>query len=144
MPNDCGNTVSIIGHEQDLNLFEERQLAFSHFFPAPQDAGIEWCYQNWGTKWDPYHITVERNGPNGIDFNFTTAWSPPIPFLRHLLALYPTCWIKLTYSEPMMMFAGVWIGYMKNGELKEKGLDWCEPLPVLTTDGKVLCELEED
>jgi hypothetical protein len=42
------------------------------------------------------------------------------------------------------MYAGIWIGYMKKGELKERDLDWIEPMAVLTTDGKVLCDFEED
>ena len=40
--------------------------------------------------------------------------------------------------------AGGWIGYMKNGILKERDLDWIEPMAELTTDGKVLCEIGED
>jgi len=144
MPNNCGNTVYIIGPEQDLNLFAEKQLAFSYFHPAPQNTDIEWCYENWGTKWDPYDIVIERNGPNGIEFNFTTAWSPPIPFLTHLLAQYPSCWMKLTYGEPMVMVAGIWIGYMKNGVLKEKTLNWLEPLAMLTTEGKLLIDLDDE
>ena len=122
MPNNCGNTVTIIGHEEDLNVFEEKQLAFSHFYPAPENADINWCHEHWGTKWDPYDLTVKRNGENGIEFRFCTAWAPPIPFLKHLLAQYPRCWIKLQFCEPMMMYAGVWIGYMKNGILKERDL----------------------
>lgn len=144
MPNNCGNTVTIIGHKEDLDLFAEKQLAFSHFYPPPENAEADWCNEQWGTKWDPYDITIERNGPNGIEFNFSTAWSPPIPFLKHLLKQYPRCWIKITYGECMAMFAGIWIGYMKKGELKERDLDWIEPMAVLTTDGKVLCDFEED
>jgi hypothetical protein len=140
MPNDCGNTVTIIGHKEDLDLFEEKGLAFSYFCPMPQDGDIDWCIKNWGTKWDPYDLTSERNGPNGLEFNFNTAWAPPIVFLKNLLLQYPRCWIKITYGDCMMMFAGVWIGYMKNGELKEKSLNWTEPMAMLTTDGEVMCE----
>ena len=145
MPNDFGNTVTIIGHKEDLDLFEEHQLSFSYFSPCPvQEEVVDWCYENWGTKWDPYDITIERNGENGIEFRFSTAWSPPVPFLKHLLTQYPRCWIKLQFGEPMMMYAGIWIGYMKNGQLKERDLDWIEPLAMLTTDGKVLCEFDEN
>ena len=144
MPNDCGNSVTIIGHKEDLDVFEEKQLAFSYFYPAPENNTIEWCYEHWGTKWDPYGLTVHRNGDNGIFFNFATAWAPPIPFLKHLLTQYPRCWIKITYSEPEMMFGGVWIGYMKHGLLKERAMDWMEPLPMLTTKGEILMELRDD
>ena len=144
MPNSCGNTVTIVGHEEDLDLFAEKQLAFSFFYPAPENADSNWCNEHWGTKWDPYHITIERNGPNGIEFNFSTAWAPPIPFFKHLLTQYPRCWMKLTYGEPMMMVSGIWIGYMKNGTMKERMLDWIEPMAMLTTDGKVMCDYEED
>jgi Ferredoxin-like domain in Api92-like protein len=140
MPNNCENRVTIIGHKEDLDLFEEKGLAFSYFCPMPENGDIEWCSENWGTKWDPYNLKSERNGPNGIEFNFTTAWGPPIVFLKKLLSQYPKCWIKITYGECMMMLAGIWIGYMKNGELKEKWLEWIEPMPILTTAGEVLCE----
>jgi hypothetical protein len=141
MPNDCGNTVIIIGQEKDIDLFEEKGLSFSYFFPPPEDAEDNWHSDHWGTKWDCYDMTVERNGAYGIEFKFSTAWAPPIAFLTHLLRQYPRCWMKLQWCEPMMMCAGVWIGYVKNGDLKVKELDWIEPLAMLTTEGEVLTEM---
>ena len=145
MPNDFGNTVTIIGHKQDLDLFEDHQLSFSHFYPCPiQEEVVDWCYENWGTKWDPYDLTIKRGGEMEIRFDFCTANGPPIAFLKNLLVQYPRCWIKLEFSEVMMMIAGVWVGYMKNGILKEKYMDWTEPMACLTADGELLVEIEDD
>ena len=143
MPNDFGNTITIIGHKEDLDLFEEHQLTFSYFSPSPNGDDIEWCYENWGTKWDPYQLNIKRGGEMEIQFDFCTANGPPIAFLKNLLVQYPRCWIKLQFSEVMWMIAGVWIGYMKNGALKEKYLDWTEPMPCLTEDGEIMCEIED-
>jgi hypothetical protein len=33
---------------------------------------------------------------------------------------------------------------MKNGIMKERALNWIEPLAMLTTDGKVMCDYEGD
>jgi hypothetical protein len=33
---------------------------------------------------------------------------------------------------------------MKNGTMKERMWDWIEPMAMLTTDGKVMCDYEED
>jgi hypothetical protein len=71
MPNDFGNTVTIIGHKEDLDLFEEHQLSFSYFSPCPNEEGdVDWCYENWGTKWDPYDLTIKRGGELEIRFDF--------------------------------------------------------------------------
>ena len=144
MPNDFGNTVTIIGHKEDLDLFEEYRLAFSYFYPSPNQNDVEWCYDNWGTKWDPYELTSKRGGELEIQFYFCTANAPPIAFLKNLLVQYPRCWIKLEFSEVMFMMAGVWVGYIKNGLLKEKYMDWIEPMACLTTNGKLMVDIDDD
>jgi hypothetical protein len=140
MPNNCGNTVTIIGPEADIDLFIEKKLSFEYFMPPPKGSDIEWQMKHWGTKWDLYDLTMERNGPNGIQFTFSTAWSPPVPFFEGLLAKFPKCWIKLEYGEAMMMLAGLWIAYTKNGVMKVKEMGWIEPMAVLTTEGEVMTE----
>lgn len=141
MPNNCYNIVRIVGLEEDLNVFEEKSLTFSHFYPPPENADdMDWCNNHWGTKWDPYNIDIERVGAHDIEFRFNTAWAPPIPFLQHLLTQYSKCWIKIQYNEPMMNLAGVWIGYVKNGLMKDKWLEWIEPIGILTTEGEVMTE----
>lgn len=44
------------------------------------NCGLTWAHQNWGTKWNAYKIRVERSSRKLV-IKFTTAWSPPYPFL---------------------------------------------------------------
>jgi hypothetical protein len=142
MPNICFNTVSIIGHKEDLDLFEAHKLSFQHFHPRPddqEDNWYEWNCVNWGTKWEyfPESYTVKGRDTNFLRVTFETAWAPPFKFLEHLLKSYPRCWIKLEFwiednDE------GVWIAFMKDGKLQEKGLGWQVPEARLTTSGEIL------
>lgn len=142
MPNICYNKISIVGHKEDLDLFEQHKLSFEHFYPIPTDQEAnwyEWRCANWGTKWpyDPESYKVDVRDTNFMRVKFETAWSPPFKFLEHLLRTYPRCWVKVEfYIEDMQ--DGVWIAYMKDGMLREKGLDWIMPEPRLTTTGEIL------
>jgi len=42
---------------------------------------LDWCRENWGTKWGAYsHKPIERTDDT-ITFRFETAWSPPYGWL---------------------------------------------------------------
>lgn len=77
----------------------------------------------WGTKWDRYEYKELQRGVRGLRVAFTTAWSPPIPFLRHLLETNPSLWIKLEWKSEDV-FAGVWVGYWKDNQMRVKELSW--------------------
>ena len=146
MPNDCHNSIVIIGHEEDLDIFEANHLRFSYFVPPPPgltpDEHFDWCCDNWGTKWDnpsegPCATRVIHRSNNELRMYVWTAWAPPFPFLSTLLDRYPRCWIKNTWNEEGGM-AGVWVSHMNKGHQLVKELSWIEPEARLTWKGEIL------
>ena len=47
-----------------------------------------WSVANWGTKWNASHVQVDE-GPGYVEIAFDTAWSPPLPVLRKMVAMFP-------------------------------------------------------
>jgi hypothetical protein len=132
MPNDCYNLVRISGDEATIKTIKETKFSFQALYPCPHDENnndttIEWRTENWGTKWDRYNFRIITEGTTGLEFKFSTAWAPPYDFFTYLLKKYPDLWLRCDWSEEGGM-AGVFVGYMKEGELKIKELtweDWC-------------------
>jgi len=71
---------------------------------APRD-WYEWRVQNWGTKWEPSGVDVEK-GVDHILYDFDTAWSPPEPWVRSISTKYPDLTFRLSYEEPGNDFEG--------------------------------------
>ena len=75
------------------------------------DNWYNWNVRNWGTKWDvavwdndEYPDTellehVSNDQDQWIVYRMNTAWSPPVPALEKLSALYPSAVITLEYEE---------------------------------------------
>ena len=63
--------------------------------------GIEWCRENWGTKWNASDGRVE-----GDHIAFNTAWSPPIPVIVALAKHFPQYTFHLEYFEQGAAFCG--------------------------------------
>lgn len=136
MPNWCYNKVTIIGHKEDLDQFEEQRFSFSYFVPPPADCPYEWYRDNWSVRSEHHEYEVKIRDENLYVAGFDTAWGPPIRFFRKLLEKYPRCWLKCAYTIEDGV-AGIWLGHYKNGEFKEQWFDWIEPRPDLTTDGQI-------
>jgi hypothetical protein len=79
--------------------------------------GIEWCIENWGTKWG--FCDVERQvRPRSIKFEFQTAWSPPIPLIKKMGEMFPKLEFTLWYYEGGGGYSGKY--HIKNGEINEE------------------------
>jgi hypothetical protein len=76
--------------------------------------GYEWCIENWGTKWNFCRATVVSRIEEVV-FGFETAWSPPIPVIEKMSAMFPKLGFKLRYFEGGMQFQGKCI--FKGGEM---------------------------
>lgn len=77
-----------------------------------------WRMIHWGTKWDLGNTTdiifhSVGNKSSSIEYYFDSADSPPLKWLEHVTALYPSLFFKLAYEEPNMGLYGV-VQY-KNG-----------------------------
>lgn len=71
------------------------------------DGPLEWSRINWGTKWDCYWSTLEKEDETTLEFSFTTAWKEPGPFLEKLRDEFPSVRFRLEYHEPNMDIEGV-------------------------------------
>ncbi len=106
MPNNCENTLTITGPQEDIQAFRETArsenclLDMNNFVPMPEEIRntkfsnqdeelsqklmdnygapdwYEWANQNWGSKWGPYETTVEEDSDTSIRYQFLTAWAP--------------------------------------------------------------------
>ena len=67
--------------------------------------GFEWCRNNWGTKWNAYHV-ARRDYDGRVCVTFQTAWGPPVPVIVALAVRFPTVSFTLEYFERGMNCAG--------------------------------------
>ena len=80
----------------------------------------DWCYDNWGTKWDACHVDFEEYDDSIVTFSFDTAWSPPIPVYEALADMGFE--VQAYYVEFGMMYAGSW-HCNADGEVSEEYSD---------------------
>lgn len=124
MPNWCENELRISGDEEAMKAVhaalntttdETPRLSFQALLPIPEhekDNWYEWSMQNWGTKWD---IAEDGKGILPLDesqayleYNFSTAWSPPIELLKNITDKFPGVTFQVAYAEPGVCFAGLY------------------------------------
>ena len=106
MPNWCHNKLTITGPEADVRAFKEKAvgrcpwrkpeeteveaLNFHSLVPVPEEilragyesAGYDWERENWGCKWGAMNSTILDEWEGHIEYEFYTAWSPPMEFLQ--------------------------------------------------------------
>ena len=67
----------------------------------------DWNLANWDTKWDINgSVEVEQYDDEQVEFNFSTAWSPPEAICHKLRDMFPDVGFSWFYDEPGMEFAG--------------------------------------
>lgn len=82
--------------------------------------GYKWCCEDWGTKWGAYDVSMYMNPRRGMCLSFQSAWSPPLPVIRKLFALFPAMQFEFEYFERGGGFCG---GLYYNPEELEYGGD---------------------
>jgi hypothetical protein len=132
MPNWVENTIVVVGQKEMLDDFEEHKFNFNHYVPRPPEEEAnwyEWNCNNWGTKWEVSEddVSIDRTDDEKITFNFNTAWSPPIEFLRKLCTIYNKIYIECNYIDEGMVERGIVILTKNNGLIKEKSFTWEQP-----------------
>ena len=73
--------------------------------PSDKPNWYDWCHRNWGTKWD-VDLDVMTMDEYRMEFEFNSAWAPPVPWLEWVGKLFPNLFLCLTYDEPGMCFRG--------------------------------------
>jgi hypothetical protein len=116
MANECSNTLHITGPSEILRKFvqenrdSEKSLSLSKSVPVPPDMenSHEWYHSNWGTKRDvDYVVDLDESYPEGeVIYDFVTAWTPIIPWVKLVATKYPELEFQLTYVETAAEFAG--------------------------------------
>jgi hypothetical protein len=101
------------------NESQHMELCFDKSVPLPdeeEENWYNWRVYNWGTKWDLGDDTIYNSNyqDKQIEYNFCTAWSPPVSWLEKVSELYPELYFTLKYAEPGCNFAGVL--EIQNGE----------------------------
>ena len=141
MPNWCENNLIVTGHKDAVKKFDDdfkgypseiqeygaknmqKNYCFNAIRSMPEGVDwYSWAVNNWGTKWDIYHLLVVSSitkmafGQSlKAYYAFDTAWTPPVEFVDYASRLYPDLRFELNYFEGGMMFAGSIV--LQNGKI---------------------------
>ena len=130
MPNWCLNKLTVTGLESDVQAFKAKAvghspwdepegepvvLNFHSLVPVPEEvlkagyesAGYNWEMANWGCKWGAENPTILDEWEGHVEYEFSTAWSPPEQFLEKVAVQWPNLLFVLEYKEPGMAFKGL-------------------------------------
>jgi hypothetical protein len=120
MPNWCFNDLTLTGSDADLlQFYEDNQGLNTDKKPIPNTLSLNRALPNssgtivdnvaqWGTKWDinwEYGCSF-TSSPGEINYQFDTAWDPPLLWLKYVAQKYPTIKFKLCYEEPNLQLKG--------------------------------------
>ena len=86
---------------QEPDSFEAKRLRKQH----GHDNWYDWCCGNWDTKWNSASATLSEDG-DSLQYEFNTAWAPPVKVIEALRKQYPDLSITAFYDEPGMQVAG--------------------------------------
>ncbi len=105
MPNHVSNEVTLTGlNEDQVNVIlaslinSKGEVDFELLLPLPLNiwwgnvgtahekafragTALEWCADNWSTKWNAYGQKPVEIGADGFTIRFDTAWGPPMGWL---------------------------------------------------------------
>ena len=98
MPKELEGTTS---PNPEPDSFEAKRLRKQH----GHDNWYDWCCDNWDTKWNSAGATLSKDG-DILNYEFQTAWGPPIKVIEALREKYPDLSITAFYDEPGMEMAG--------------------------------------
>lgn len=77
--------------------------------------GCDWCYENWGTKWNFCYLKPVVEGDNSLYYEFDTAANPPEPVIRKMGERFPMLRFELRSFEHAMEFNGILV--IEEGEV---------------------------
>jgi len=90
---------SIIKMPEDSDTFQATgDISLSGDSKFTQGNWYTWSVVNWGTKWNAYKISMERNTPKKVTYTFRTAWACPFPVI-HKLAEKFGVYVRCAYYD---------------------------------------------
>lgn len=112
MPNWCSDFLTIEGPGAEQFIKDssiDDKFCFRALVPHPTDVkeSIMSYSDLWGTKWDvDGDAYVDTSDPEHATVSMSTAWSPPIEWMKAVAKMYPNLKFTLEYEEGGMCFAG--------------------------------------
>ena len=130
MPNWCLNKLTITGPQADIQAFKTKAvghspweepegepdaLNFHSLVPVPEEvlkagyesAGYDWEMGELGLQMGSFWSGILNEWEGRVEYEFYTAWSPPIEFLQTVAVQWPALVFVLAYEEPGVGFKGI-------------------------------------
>ena len=124
MPNWCHNRLTVEGDGKITTIFKEKvgdegvPLSLNSLYAVPdklkglvaevgEPSEYEWCVNHWGTKWDVAGSVLKVAAGGLLEYEFWSAWSPPVSWLQKVSQDYPTLTFTLSFVEPQMGLSGI-------------------------------------
>lgn len=96
-----------VGFSHGTGKISFQRMQEALFVPDKWVDGYSWCVSHWGCKWDVFgQVRDERLSADRFEYEFETAWSPPIAWLKKVAEDWPDLRFDLVYYEPGLEFAG--------------------------------------
>jgi len=93
---------------------DDSALSFEAICPTPpklkRSEEEQFHLDEWGCKWDIDEPEVAHENEKEIQFDFNTAWSPPMNIINQLEERYPDASFSIMFLEPGEGFAGEYGG----------------------------------
>lgn len=164
MPNWSYNKLYMYGNEKAVSAFLDRhcpddKLDFNTFVPYPEaykaeddeasakyngtarvfgEHGMNWCYDNWGTKWNACEVDITNNN-DWLVITFETAWSPPWPIIKMIVENYKIDFKDIGFEYQIEMDDAYHTLRFRDGVLIEDETDtkmYDQHYHVFSTDAK--------
>jgi hypothetical protein len=96
-PEELRNTEAM-ATASDKQIANKEKYGYSDWY--------EWCWANWGVKWDARVEDFDDSDPESTYVYFETPWGAPIEFFRYFSSEYPHARYEDEYDEEGMQFEG--------------------------------------
>lgn len=132
---DEAKAIVIEGDEDKAKTFELGRTAVANKHLYGARSWYDWCWENWGTKWNACDVFMDYRGGDYCTIEFDTAWSSPTPIFEKMHEMYPDLDIVVQYADEDLGYnCGTWM----NGKFDEPDN------PVQFACDLWDCEYEED
>lgn len=140
MPNWCSNRLTVTGDSKDILRFTEKcalephpdgdqVFDFGKIIPVLVD-DPKWRLDHWGTDRVGFYAELDDeladdddDDESRLEYQFDTAWSPPLPVVLEASRQFPSLVFELRYEESGEEFHGIYC--CKGGTVtKEQECDW--------------------